>query len=277
MIYTTLTIEERNNIITLTINRPEKLNALSVTVLTELRHYLSGFQKHSPAARGLIVTGSGEKAFIAGADIKEMHAMNPSQGEEFGQLGQDVTCLLESLPVPVIAAVNGFAFGGGCEIAMSCDFIYAVESAAFGQPEVNLGLIPGFGGCVRLFRRVGPSRAKEMIYTGMRITATEAERIGLINKVFYSVQLMRTAAETTLLEISRKSSLAVSVCKEIINFADGHTVDEGLEMEKQGFRLVFENEDMREGTEAFLNKRPAQFGAKEIYKPYLFTLQNLDI
>ena len=164
MTYSYLKIHRHDNIVTLTIDRPDKLNALSEAVLCELERCL-GDLVHEPlgTVRGLILTGAGQRAFIAGADIASMHAMSPEAGAEFGRLGQRVTCLLEALPYPVIACVNGYALGGGCEMAMACDYIYATSNAVFGQPEVNLGLVPGFGGCVRLARFVGVGRAKEMI------------------------------------------------------------------------------------------------------------------
>lgn len=257
MNYTTLKIKNEKSFITVTIDRPEKLNALSQRVLQELKHFLTSI--HNISVKGLILTGAGEKAFVAGADIHEMSFMNANEGEAFGKLGQEVTELLESLPVPIIACVNGFAFGGGCELAMGCDYIYATETAVFGQPEVNLGLIPGFGGCVRLSRYVGPGRAKEMIYTGCRVNAREAERIGLVNKVFSTIEEALEAAFQSLEEIATKSSYAVSLCKHVINYSSGRTIKEGLLEEKIAFRSAFTSEDMVEGTSAFLNKRKPNF------------------
>ncbi len=203
MNYQTLLVEQHSGIVTLTVNRPDKLNALSEVVLSELKDLLTGLAARSfPEIRGMLVTGAGEKAFIAGADIARMSEMSPAEGAAFGQLGQSVTLLLEALPFPVIACVNGYALGGGCELAMGCDYIFATANAVFGQPEVTLGLIPGFGGCVRLLRFVGPGRAKELIYTGRNVKADEALQIGLVNRVFATKQdLLAGAAES--LEVMR--------------------------------------------------------------------------
>ena len=260
MKYETLEIEIKKSVAVLKVNRPEKLNALSELVLTELQNFLTDLRDQKNfEIRGLILTGAGEKAFIAGADIKAMSEMTPDQGEEFGKLGQRVTELFESLKIPVIACVNGYALGGGCEMAMSCDFIYAVETASFGQPEVNLGLIPGFGGCVRLLRYVGSARAKELIYTGRSIRSDEAKQLGLVNQIFTTKEAMINAALDTLTVIQSKSPIAVGICKNIINLADGATISAGLEIEKRGFRKAFESVEMREGTSAFLEKRKANF------------------
>ena len=261
MRYDNLEIEEKNSVITLTVNRPEKLNALSSKVMMELISFLKSLWKSDRSYVGLILTGKGERSFIAGADIKEMSRMNASEGEAFGALGQEVTTLLESLPIPVVACVNGFAFGGGCEMALASDIIYAVESAQFAQPEVNLGLIPGFGGCVRLFRRIGPGRAKELIYSGRKISAAEAERIGLADRVFPTKEAMLLEAKNFLIEVAQKSSFAISICKSVINQADGLDIEAGLLAEKRGFRCAFSHEHMRIGTDSFLEKRTAQFSS----------------
>ena len=181
MDYETLLVDEQDGITTITVDRPDALNALNATVLAELDAVTTTIASARGATRGVILTGSGEKAFIAGADIKAMSQMSPDEAEAFSRLGQRVTTQLESLPVTVIACVNGFALGGGCEMAMACDFIYATGNARFGQPEVSLGLIPGFGGCVRLIRYVGPGHAKELIYSGRHVKADEAARLGLVN------------------------------------------------------------------------------------------------
>lgn len=258
--YQTLLIENKDSIAVLTINRPEKLNALSELMLTELKHFLKSLLLETDSKiRGLILTGAGTKAFVAGADIKEMSLMTADQGEVFGQLGQDVTTLFETLPIPVIACVNGFALGGGCEMAMACDFIFATTSAVFGQPEVSLGLIPGFGGCVRLMKHVGVAKAKELIYSGRMVKADEAFRLGLVNEVYDSQTEMLSAAEKCLRLILQKSPHAVALCKHIINTADGENTTDGLRIEKAGFRRAFESEEMREGTRAFLEKRKPQF------------------
>jgi enoyl-CoA hydratase len=250
-----------------TIDRPEKLNALSIEVLTELKSLLIALGKSQDAdgakdgrpAKGMILTGRGEKAFVAGADIKEQAAMNMEQAEAFGFLGQEVTTLMEALPFPVIACVNGFALGGGCELAMSCDFIYATAKACFGQPEVNLGLIPGFGGCVRLKRYVGTAMAKELIYTGRHLSAGEAHQAGLVNRLFETNEEMMNAARTTLALISSKSSPAVRLCKEVLTSIEGLGTTSSLKIERAAFRKAFETEDMRIGVTAFLAKASPQF------------------
>ena len=260
MTYQTLLVEQHNGIVTLTINRPDKLNALSEVVLGELKDLLTGLAAKSfPEIRGMVVTGAGDKAFIAGADISRMAEMSPAEGATFSQLGQSVPLLLEALPFPVIACVNGYALGGGCELAMGCDYIFATETAVFGQPEVSLGLIPGFGGCVRLLRFVGPGRAKELIYTGRNVKADEALRIGLVNRVFATKQDMLAGAAESLALVTAKSPVAVSVCKQILNELEGKSTRDQLRVENDGFYRVFDSADKREGTAAFLAKRKAAF------------------
>lgn len=263
MNFETLLIENKNEITYLTINRPDKLNALSVKVLNELKEFLSSLKNSTDyKTKGIIFTGAGDRAFIAGADIKGMNSMSVDEGEAFGGLGQEVTTLFEEVPVPVIACVNGFALGGGCELAMACDYIFATKSAVFGQPEVNLGLIPGFGGCVRLFRRIGIGLAKELIYTGRNVKADEALRIGLVNQVFETKEALIKGAEESLAMIQTKSPFAVTVCKETINAADGRTTIEGLAEEKKAFRKVFGSEDKKIGVAAFVDKEKPVFTGK---------------
>jgi enoyl-CoA hydratase len=260
MSFKTIRFETVNKIGRLTINRPEKLNALSVEVFEELRMLFTSIVAHANLPlSGILLTGAGDRAFIAGADIKAMSAMTGDEGEAFGRLAQEVTLMIEALPFPVIACVNGYALGGGCELAMSCDFIFATESAVFGQPEVNLGLIPGFGGCVRLSRYVGPGIAKELIYTGRNVKANEALTLGLVNRVFSSQQEMLDGALSCLETIARKSPTAVALCKQIINDSVGEATTSALAIEATGFRTAFETEDKREGVSAFLEKRPAVF------------------
>jgi enoyl-CoA hydratase len=260
MKYQTILISENDNVTTITINRPDKLNALSVQVLTELKNFLENFSKMSDALPcGLIVTGSGERAFVAGADIKGMSEMNAEEGMIFGELGQEVTVLLESLPCPVVACVDGFALGGGCELAMGCDFIYATKNAVFGQPEVNLGLIPGFGGCVRLMRYVGPAMARELIFSGRSLSAEEGRDLGLVNRVFETKDEMLHQAEATLRVIMTKSPKAVAICKKVINASIGNSIKRGLEIEAKGFGEAFVHPQKKEGVTAFLQKKSPRF------------------
>jgi len=263
MTYQTLLVEHHNGIVTLTINRPDKLNALSELVLTELTDLLTELAATPQREiRGMVMTGAGDRAFIAGADISRMAEMTPEEGATFSQLGQAVPRLLEALPFPVIACVHGYALGGGCEMAMGCDYIFATEAAVFGQPEVSLGLIPGFGGCVRLLRFVGPGRAKELIYTGRNVKADEALRIGLVNRVFATKQDMLAGAVESLGLVATRSPVAVSVCKQIINELEGKTTSERMRIENAGFFRVFGSDDKREGTAAFLAKRKPAFPGK---------------
>jgi len=256
--YQTLVLDDHDGILTVTVTRPAARNALSIRTLTELRHLLSGVVA-GPAPRGIVLTGAEGPAFIAGADIREMAAMSPDEGEEFGRLGQDVTRLLEEVPVPVVACVDGYALGGGCEMALACDFVYATGKAVFGQPEVLLGLIPGFGGCVRLQQRVGQAKAREMIYSGRRVDAVEAHRIGLVNELFDSRGEMLAAARLVLTDIAANSPVAVALCKAVINSSSGQSVPAGLDIELAAFRQAFTSADMREGTAAFLDKRKPEF------------------
>lgn len=255
-----ISVEIVDAIALVTIHRPEKLNSLSTEVFRDLQMFLEELRNEiSPEVRGLILTGAGNKAFAAGADIQQMSTMSPQEGERFAALAQETTVLLESLPIPIIACVDGYALGGGCELAMSCDYIYATDRSLFGQPEVLLGLIPGFGGCVRLMRLVGPARAKEMIFTGQKITADEALQMGLINRVFSTRVEMLAAAQSSLRTIADNSQTAVAICKQVINSQYGQTTNSGLMIERVGFRQAFEFEDKVEGVKAFLEKRPARF------------------
>ena len=261
--WNTLKIDLKDNFATITVNRPTKLNALNVEVLSEFKELLIEINKDEEfKIKGAILTGEGEKAFIAGADIAEMSDMTPSDAYTLGHLGHQVTLLLESLKIPVIACVNGFALGGGCEMAMGCDFIYATKNGVFGQPEVKLGLIPGFGGTQRLAKLVGRNLAKEMIYTGKNITATEALSMGLVNKVFDTREAMFEEAFKTLKAITANSSFAVSIAKKVMNEGVDLTITEGLQLEKRQFSAIFSSEDMKEGTRAFLDKRAAIFKGK---------------
>lgn len=259
MSYQTLKIENQGKIAVLTISRPEALNALNSTVLDEMNAFITELSK-KPLSEisALIITGSGEKAFVAGADIKEINSLTPSQALGFAEKGQKLFRSLENLKVPVIAAVNGFALGGGCELALACDFIFASENAKFGLPEVTLGLIPGFGGTVRLSRAVGQNRAKELTYTGDMIPATEALRIGLANKVLPLAELLPAALKTAQ-TISSRAPVAVAHAKKSIMKAFDADVDAAMAIEAKEFSGLFETKDVREGTSAFLEKRKAQF------------------
>lgn len=262
--YETITFEVKENIGYLTVNREKKLNALNSQVLSELKELLSHLinEDKGQTVRGVILTGAGEKAFIAGADIAEMQDMTVDQARSFGALGQEVTLLFEQLPMPVIACVNGFALGGGCEMAMACDFIYATESAVFGQPEVKLGLIPGFGGTQRLARLIGRNRAKEIIYTGRNVAAAEALEVGLAVKLFASKEELIAGAEKTLSYVFKVSPNAVKLSKKVMNSGNDLTVSEGLSHELEQFAAIFSSEDMKEGTSAFVEKRAPNFTGK---------------
>lgn len=261
--YHTLTFEIKDRFGLITINRPTKMNALNSEVLGELKELLIDIKSDSGFnVLGIILTGAGEKAFIAGADIAELSEMTPSEAYTLGQLGQQVTTLFETLQVPVIAAVNGFALGGGCEMAMSCDFIYATNCSVFGQPEVKLGLIPGFGGTQRLAKLVGRNNAKELIFSGRNVNAEEALRMGLIVRIFPSKEVMMDEAMKTLRAISMNSPHAVAVVKKVMNEGIDLTIAEGLQLEKRQFSGIFSSEDMREGTHAFVEKRAPNFKGK---------------
>jgi enoyl-CoA hydratase len=236
------------------------LNALNEQVLTELKNFLTEFKLNNKnSVKGLIFTGEGEKAFIAGADIATMSSMTVEQGYKFGQLGQAVTVAFEGTSVPVIACVNGFALGGGCEMAMSCDFIFATNNAVFGQPEVKLGLIPGFGGTQRLAKLIGRNHAKEIIYTGRNVTAEEALKLGLVTKLFNTKEEMINAAKETINMIAKNSPYAVSIAKKVMNSGNDLTVGEGLHIELDQFANIFSTGDFSEGTKAFIEKRKANF------------------
>jgi enoyl-CoA hydratase len=259
MVLENIAIENANaGVRVIKINRPAVLNALNSKTLGELRDALLD-AKNDPSVRVVVLTGAGEKAFIAGADIGEMKDKTVPEGVEFSQLGQEVTKLLELMSKPTIAAVNGFALGGGTEMAISCDFILASEKAVFGQPEVALGIIPGFGATLRLAKFVGLPRAKELIFSGRRITASEALRIGLVNQVFPAGELM---AETLKLAevISGNSLAAVARAKQLLNdFTESVGLTQKLDAEAQAFGRLFGSHDQREGMGAFVEKRKARF------------------
>lgn len=247
-----ITYEVEGQIGIITINRPKALNALNSAVLDELDKTLDAVDQE--AIRCLILTGAGEKSFVAGADIGEMSTLTKAEGEAFGKKGNDVFRKLETFPIPVIAAVNGFALGGGCEISMSCDIRICSENAVFGQPEVGLGITPGFGGTQRLARIVGTGKAKEMIYGARNIKAEEAYRIGLVNNVYPAEELV-PAAKKLASTIARNAPIAVRNCKRAINEGMQVDMDQAIVIEEKLFGSCFETCDQKEGMNAFLEKR----------------------
>ncbi|MGB8329268.1 MAG: enoyl-CoA hydratase-related protein [Polyangiales bacterium] len=249
-------VTRHGHVSTLTINRPDKLNALSREVLSDLGTAVRALAADQEV-RAAVITGTG-KAFVAGADIGAMRSMSEAEGREFGELGHGVFEAVEHLHCPVIAAVNGFALGGGCELALACDFIYASSKAKFGQPEVGLGIIPGFGGTQRLPRRVGAALARELIYSGKMIGADDALRIGLANAVFEPEELLGAAAEMAA-EIASKGPLAVAAAKRLIRDGADLPLPQANRLELAAFTEAFATEDQSEGMGAFLEKRPPTF------------------
>jgi enoyl-CoA hydratase len=253
--YKTLLVQTETNICTITINRPDKLNALNKEVFNELDAAIDEVYKND-AIKSAIITGAGNKAFVAGADISEFLELKPEQATDLARRGQAVLDKIENSPKPIVAAVNGFALGGGCELALACHFIYASDNAKFGQPEVNLGLIPGYGGTQRLTQSAGRSRAMELIMTGKMITAKEAMQYGIVNEVTTPEELLQKVKEVLSL-IQSKAPAAVAKVIECINDFD-HT-QQGYDHEIQKFGECFKTNDMKEGAAAFLEKRKANF------------------
>ena len=247
--------EQKGSYAVITISREKALNALNSQVLDELNETLDAVNLEE--VRCLILTGAGAKSFVAGADIGEMSTLTKAEGEAFGKKGNDVFRKLETFPIPVIAAVNGFALGGGCEISMSCDIRICSDNAVFGQPEVGLGITPGFGGTQRLARLVGPGMAKQMIYTARNIKADEALRIGLVNAVYTQDELM-AAAEKMAAGIAKNAPIAVRNCKKAINDGLDADMDEAIVIEEKLFGDCFESYDQTEGMAAFLEKRKVE-------------------
>ncbi|MCJ7772614.1 MAG: enoyl-CoA hydratase-related protein [Desulfobacterales bacterium] len=256
MSFETILYTISKGICTITINRPEVLNALNNQVLTELLAAIHQTETDD-TVKVVILTGEG-RAFVSGADIEFMKNLSTKEGLAFADLGHSAVCALEALGKPVIAAVNGFALGGGLELAMGCDFIYASIKAKFGQPEVNLGIIPGFGGTQRLARLVGINKARELIYTGGIIKAEEARRIGIVSEIFDAEELMNKVNEKAALLISN-GLLAIASAKRIMNKGVDLSLDAALELEKQAFSALFGSEDQTEGMTAFIEKREANF------------------
>ena len=247
--------EQKGSYAVIPISREKALNALNSQVLDELNETLDAVNLEE--VRCLILTGAGAKSFVAGADIGEMSTLTKAEGEAFGKKGNDVFRKLETFPIPVIAAVNGFALGGGCEISMSCDIRICSDNAVFGQPEVGLGITPGFGGTQRLARLVGPGMAKQMIYTARNIKADEALRIGLVNAVYTQDELM-AAAEKMAAGIAKNAPIAVRNCKKAINDGLDADMDEAIVIEEKLFGDCFESYDQKEGMAAFLEKRKVE-------------------
>lgn len=254
--YNTILLEKEDDVSVLTINRPKALNALNSEVLQELEDALDHLSKDK-SIRVLIVTGSGEKSFVAGADISEMANKNAVEGREFSELGNRVFSKLANLPYPTIAAVNGFALGGGCELALSTDIRIASKNAVFGQPEVGLGIIPGFGGTQRLTRLISTSLAKELIFTGSNIKADRALEIGLISHLVEEDLLEE--AKTIASKIIKSAPIAVSAAKRAIDDGIELDLERGLALEAEVFGNLFSTEDQKEGMKAFLDKRKASF------------------
>ena len=260
MSYENLLYEKRDGIAFITFNRPKVLNALNRKTVEELHQALLD-SRGDEAVRVLILTGAGEKAFVAGADINELAQQTPVNGKEFSLFGQGVFHLLETMGKPSICAINGFALGGGCELALCCSIRLASKTAKLGQPEVKLGIIPGYGGSQRMARLCGKSMAHELCLTGEMITAEEAQRIGLVNHVCEPTELL-PAAQAMAKKIIEKAPLAVKYCMEAIERGVEMPQEEGLFLEATLFGLCCATEDMREGTKAFLEKRPAHFKGK---------------
>lgn len=256
--YNFLKIEQNGPITIVTISAPKSLNALNSNILNELNQALDELDKNT---RALIITGDGEKSFVAGADISEMAGLNEAEGFAFGKRGADVFRKIETLTIPVIAAVNGFALGGGCELAMACDIRICSDNARFGQPEVGLGIIPGFSGTYRLVKLVGMGMAKQLIYTGKNIKADEALRIGLVNAVYPQAELMPAALQMAE-SICANAPVAVAYAKKCINEEYDLPADEAVAFENKLFGKCFATEDQKAGMQAFLTKGKATFQGK---------------
>jgi len=257
--YSTLLIQIENNICTITINRPDKLNALNKDVFTDINNVLHEIENNAEI-KSAIITGAGPKAFVAGADISEFGKLNKEQAIAMSKKGQDIFLRIENSPKPIIAAVNGFALGGGCELAMACHFRIAAENAKFGQPEVNLGLIPGYGGTQRLTQIVGKGRSIELLISGNMIDANTALQYGLVNYVVHPEELL-TKARSILEVINSKAPLAIAACIKAANAVFDKS-ENGFGTEVKEFGESFDTADMKEGTAAFLEKRKPNFTGK---------------
>jgi enoyl-CoA hydratase len=257
MSYENVLTENRDGVLWLTVNRPDKLNSLNRQTLTEIADVIDAAGSDD-AVLAVVITGSGEKAFVAGADIVELNTLGPIEAKEFSLRGQAIFNQIEKLTKPVIAAVNGFALGGGCELAMACHVRVASSNAVFGQPEVKLGLIPGYAGTQRLPRLVGRGRALEILVTGRNVSAEEAEDIGLVNSVCDAAELTETV-EALLRKILSNGPLAVGHCIEAVNHGLDLPFDDGCLLEATLFGVGAASDEMKEGTSAFLEKRKADF------------------
>jgi enoyl-CoA hydratase len=260
MTFKNLLIETADAVALLTINSPKTLNALNSEVLGELECALYGLNLDE-SVKVVVLTGAGEKAFVAGADIKEMSQMNSFEGHQFALKGQRVMMLIEKMTKPVIAAVNGYALGGGLELALACDFIYASEKARFGFPEVTLGIMPGFGGTQNLARLIGPNKANEMIFTGKMLNAQKACEWGIVNEVFAPEELLAKALETAR-AIAGVGTLGVRYAKDAIANGLNMVKEDGFRYEASLFGVLFATEDQKEGMGAFVEKRKAAFSGK---------------
>lgn len=260
MNYKNLLVEKKDSVAVVTVNRPDKLNALNSETIADLKNAFTEL-KNDGEVFVIILTGSGEKAFVAGADISELNKQDVVSGKAFAESGQAVFSMIEEMDKPVIAAVNGFALGGGCELALSCNIRLASDNAKFGQPEVNLGIIPGYGGTQRLTRLINSGRAMEYILTGDMIDSAEAFRLGLVNHVYPQAELMGKALEMAN-KIGSKGQQAIRLAVKAVNIVDEVSCKEGLSYEASLFSIACGTEDFKEGTKAFLEKRKPDFKNK---------------
>jgi enoyl-CoA hydratase len=260
MAYENIMYEVKEGIATITFNRPKSLNALNGALLAEFSRALDEIAADEDI-RVLILTGAGDKSFVAGADITELATFDSLKAKAFARKGHDIINKLQALPIAVIAAVNGFALGGGTEIAIACDFIYASENAKFGQPEINLGVVPGFGGTQRLPRLIGTNMAKELIFTGKMISAEEALKLGLVNKVVPQENLMEEVMKTADI-IASKGKVSLREAKQAVNRGMNVELAQGCSIEIDAFALCYASPDSKEGTSAFIEKRKADFKGK---------------
>jgi enoyl-CoA hydratase len=257
MTYENLLLDREGAVVTVTVNRPQALNALNPATLWELQRCCEELRQDK-TARCVVFTGAGERAFVAGADIAAMQQMSAIDGRRFALFGQGVMRQLELLPIPVVAAVNGFALGGGLELALACDIILAASTAKFGQPEINLGIIPGFGGTQRLARRIGVEAARRLIYTGEMIDAEEAWRLGLVSRVVLAAEVLPEAKRLAA-SLAAKAPVALQQAKAAINTGSDIDLDDGCRYEAEAFAVAFGTSDRAEGMRAFLEKRSPAF------------------